>query len=175
MAAAIKFEMAAAQQHVAQLLAGALHARLCPRERDANALGELLLAQSLVFGHNQGLAVRLRQLVDQLAERERQQRLRVCVWQIGVGGQVFWDRHQLAPTTILIDDQVADDLVDPTFRPVPFGLRQATQVAMNANEDFLQNIFCIRIIPNSAADERSQPAAVLIPQTLKMLIHIGSG
>jgi hypothetical protein len=61
----------------------------------------------------------------------------------------------------MIDDKVTGDLVDPALGLVPFQL--ATQVAMNADKDFLQDIICFGVIPYPAADEAPQTAAVLFP------------
>ena len=115
LAAAVELERAAIAQRLLEALAAALHARLDGRHRQAEAVGEVLLADALVLGQQHGLPLLGRQGVHEGAERRQQAfagqaaavRAFVVAGELLVGGRL----GGLAP--VVVDDRVPGDAQHP--------------------------------------------------------------
>jgi hypothetical protein len=67
---------------------------------------------------------------------------RVFFRQVEFGWQAFWDLHRLPPPPVMIDDQVAGDLVDSALGLVPFRLAKATRsVALTCLCSYVSYLF----------------------------------
>ena len=112
----VELEVAAFEEELPQLL-GALDTRFRPRQRDACPLGEVFLAQALVLGCDERLAVRGGKLIDGFSEREGEPGPWILLeGEVLSGGDGPGELLDRPAAPVVIDDKVPGDPVDPALQ-----------------------------------------------------------
>ena len=157
----IELELTAVQKHVPQFRPTSLDARFCPRQRQILLLGDLLLCQTIDFGHHHCLAVGFRERLNHRHEAARD--LPPClIGRFGFyGGKCFRNFLRRLLGSVVVDYCVARYLIDPAadFVYVSEGINSG----MDSHKDVLEDVIGSGCVADTAFNKAVELAVIVVP------------